>query len=234
MARMIFYHGIALETVAPVMIEDIRVSPIIQAPVARDRPLNAGQTFIRTHEGTRSVGITFAIMEQNPDIRQRYIEALTAWALTEKPEPMQLPNHANKLLNVLCTGLPEPSTRQWWESRLNLNFTAYDPYFYSITEKSAACGTAFVVLGNAPPRMRITHTLSEEDNLTYSDGTKTMAFSNVPAGSLEIDLNKQTARVGTSSIMSGLSFGSRFIIPKTGSQTITGSGTVRWRERWQA
>ena len=231
---MIYFHGIALESVAPVMIEDIRISPIIQAPVARDRPLNAGQTFIRTHEGTRSVCITFAIMEQNPDTRQRYIEAVTAWALTEAPAAMQLPNHTGKLLDVLCTGLPEPSTRQWWESRLNLNFTAFDPYFYDITEKSAACGSAFTVLGNAPPKMRITYTLSAQGDLTYSDGTNTMAFTSVPAGDLTIDLNKQTARVGSTSIMSCLSFASRFIIPKTGAQTITGSGTVRWRERWQA
>lgn len=231
---MIYFNGTALETVAPVKIEDIRVSPIVQAPVARDRPLNAGQTFIRTHEGTRTVGITFAIMEQNQGLRQRYIEAVTAWALTEAPAAMQLPNHANKLLDVLCTGLPEPSTRQWWESRLNLNFTAFDPFFYDIAEKSVACGTAFSVQGNAPPKMRIIHTLSASGDLSYSDGTNSMAFSSVPAGDLVIDLNKQTARVGSSSIMSCLSFASRFIIPKTGAQTITGSGTVKWRERWQA
>ena len=231
---MIYYRGIALESIAPVKIEDIRVSPIIQAPVARDRPLDAGQAFIRTHEGTRSVSVTFAIMEQRPDIRQRYIEAVTAWALTEAPAAMQLPNHSGKLLDVLCTGLPEPSTRQWWESRLNLNFTAFDPFFYDITEKSAECGTALTILGNAPPKMRITHTLSAQGDLTYSDGTNSMAFASVPAGDLVIDLNKQTARVGTTSIMSCLSFTSRFIIPKTGSVTITGSGTVKWRERWQA
>ena len=39
MARMIIFNGAALESIAPVKIEDIRVGPIIQAPVARDRPL---------------------------------------------------------------------------------------------------------------------------------------------------------------------------------------------------
>ena len=232
---MIYFHNTALESIAPVMIEDIRVGPIIQTPVARDRPINAGQTFIRAHEVTRSVGITFAIMEQNPDIRQRYIEAITDWALTDAPAAMQLPNHANKLLDVICTGLPEPSTRQWWESRLNLNFTAYDPYFYSITEKSAACGSAFVVLGNAPPKMRIERTLSSSaSNAQYSDGTNTMKFSTIPAGNLVIDLNKQTAAVGSTSIMQYYSFDSSFIIPAVGTHTITGTGTVIWRERWQA
>lgn len=232
---MIYFHSTALESIAPVMIEDIRVGPIIQTPVARDRPINAGQTFIRAHEVTRSVGITFAIMEQHPDIRQRYIEAITDWALTDAPAAMQLPNHANKLLDVICTGLPEPSTRQWWESRLNLNFTAYDPFFYDAVEKSVSCGTSFTVKGNAPPKMRIERTLSSSaSNAQYSDGTNTMKFSTIPAGNLVIDLNKQTAAVGSTSIMQYYSFDSSFIIPAVGSQTITGSGTVKWRERWQA
>lgn len=231
---MIFFNGTALESVAPVMIEDIRVSPIVQLPVSRDRPLQAGAAFIRARESTRTIGITFSILEQDYSTRQRYIEAVTAWALSDKPAPMQLPYHTDKLIDVLCTGLPEPSTRQWWESRLNLSFTAYDPFFYSTTEKTAACGTAFTVQGNAPPKMRIEHTLSAAGDLTYSDGVNTMHFANVPAGDVVIDLNEQTARVGNSSIMGGYALTSRFIIPRTGAITITGAGTVKYRERWQA
>ena len=231
---MIYLNGIALESIAPVKLEDIRVSPIVQTPVARDRPVNAGMTFIRAHEGTRTVGITFAIMEQDHDIRQRYIEAVTAWALTERPAPMQLPFHPDKVIYVMCTGLPEPSTRQWWESRLNLNFTAYDPFFYSTTEKSAACGTAFKVFGNAAPKMRIVTTLAASGDLTYSDSINSMTFTSVGAGDVEIDLSKQTAKVGSASIMDKFGFTSTFIIPRTGDITIAGSGTVKWREAWQA
>ena len=231
---MIYFNSVALESVAPVMIEDIRVSPIVQLPVSRDRPLQAGAAFIRARESTRTIGITFSILEQDHSTRQRYIEAVTAWALSDKPAPMQLPYHTGKLIDVLCTGLPEPSTRQWWESRLNLTFTAYEPFFYSAVEKQAACGTAFTVQGNAPPKMRIEHTLSAAGDLTYSDGVNTMHFANVPAGDVVIDLNEQTARVGNSSIMGGYALTSRFIIPRTGAITITGAGTVKYRERWQA
>lgn len=231
---MIIFNGAALESIAPVKIEDIRVGPIIQAPVARDRPLKAGMTFIRAHKGTRTVGITFAVMEQNPDTRQQYLEAITAWALSEKPAPLLLPYHTGRQLEVICTGLPEPSTRQWWEARLNLTFTAYDPYFYALNEKSAACGSAFTIYGNAPPKMRIETTLASAGNLTYSDGVNTMVFNSVPAGAVEIDLSKQTAKVGSTSIMDKFTYTSRFIIPKTGTTTITGTGTVAWREAWQA
>ena len=231
---MIYFNGIALESVAPVKIEDIRVSPIAQTPVTRDRPLKAGQTFIRAREGTRSVQITFAILEQDFDTRQDYIEAVTAWALTEQPAPMQLPYHSGKMLDVICTGLPEPSTRQWWESRLNLTFTAFDPYFYDIAEHSVACGTAFNVRGNAPPKMRIETTLAASGDLSYSDGTNTMAFTGVGAGDVVIDLGAQTAQVGNTSIMDKFGFTSKFILPRMGAMTITGTGTVYWRERWQA
>lgn len=231
---MIYFNGTSLESVAPVKIEDIRVSPIAQMPVTRENPLKAGATFIRAHEGTRTVQITFAVLEQDYYQRERYLEAVIAWALSsETPAPLQLPYNGCKLLDVICTGLPEPSTRQWWESRLNLTFTAYDPYFYDAAEKSVACGTAFTVYGNAAPKMRITATLAESTSLVYSDGTNLMTFTNVPAGDLVIDLNEQTAQVSTNSVMSAYAFTSRFLLPKTGAQTITGTGTVRWRERWK-
>ena len=231
---MIYFNGKALESVAPVKIEDIRVSPIIQTPVARDRPVTAGMTFIRAHEGTRTVSITFALIEQDYEIRQRQIEAVTAWALSEQPAPLLLPYRPDKQLFAICTGLPDPSTRQWWESRLALTFTAYDPFFYSTEERSAACGSAFVVYGSAPPKMRIVATLAASADLTYSDSVNTMTFTGVGAGDVEIDLTKQTAKLGSASIMDKFGFTSKFILPRLGGMTITGTGTVKWREAWQA
>ena len=82
--------------------------------------------------------------------------------------------------------------------------------------------------------MRITRTLSAQaTNQSYSDGTNTMTFSAIPAGNMVIDLNRKTAAVGTTSIMSAYGFTSSFIPPSTGGMTITGTGTVRWRERWE-
>ena len=60
-----------------------------------------------------------------------------------------------------------------------------------------------------------------------------MTFSAIPAGDLCIDLNRQTAAVGQNSIMQNYTYSSAFIQPKTGTQTISGNGTVYWRERWE-
>lgn len=234
---MILFRNVDLESVAPVKIEDIRVSPIIRSPVIRERPINGGADFVRVKDSMRTVGITFSILEESLDARQRLLDAVSDWAISDKPEPLALPYRMGRLLDVLVSTLPEPSTRQWWESRLNIVFTAYDPYFYDPKEKSAECGTEFIVTGNAPPLMRIEGTLSAGTALTFSDGTDTMvfgAYTGRPTGNFSIDLNNQTAAVGDVSIMPGYTFNSRFLLPKTGRQTITGTGTVKWKERWKS
>lgn len=233
---MIYFNGTALESVAPVKIDDIRVSPIQLSAVARQRPVFFGADFVRMQGGSRTVTISFALLTNDLGIRQKQLQAITKWARTDEPKRLTLPYHDNVYLECICTSLPEPSTRQWWESPLTIGFTTYDnPYWTATYEKSIACGTAFTVLGDAPPIMQIKRTVSGSaaSNQSYSDGTNTMTFSTIPVGDMVIDLNHQTASVGSSSIMQYYSFASAFIQPKTGTQTITGTGTVYWRERWE-
>ena len=162
------------------------------------------------------------------------IEDLTRWAVYDVPKPLSLPYHSGRLIDVICTGLPTPSTRQWWEGKLTVVFTAYEPYFYSQQEKTANCGQEITVGGTATPLMQITRTLSTaKSNQTYSDNKNSMTFSTIPVGDMVIDLNHQTAAVGSTSIMQYLSFNSSFIKPRTGQYTINGTGAVKWRERWE-
>lgn len=230
---MIFFNGTALESIAPVMIEDIRVSPVQVAVTARQLPVLPGSVFVRTKDGTRTVAITFSVPEDHTGARERMLERITAWARTETPGRLEIPYHDGEYLECLCTNFPEPSMRQWWENKLRLVFTTYEnPYFTSINEKSAACGAAFFVGGNAAPIMRIERTLDAAASAqAYSDGENTMTFSTIPAGSLVIDLNHQTAAVNGQSIMQNYAFGSSFLLPRFGAQTISGNGTIKWRER---
>ena len=231
---MIVFNGTALESVAPVMIEDIRISPISLGVTARERPVRFGADFVRMTGGSRTVAITFSVLTENREARTRQLQAITDWARTEAEGILKLPDLPERYLNCICTGLPEPSARQWWESKLRLVFsTVSDPYWNDIEEKHEACGTAFTVLGSAPPRMQIRYTNPSSGGLIYSDGTDTITLGSVGAGNLMIDLNHQTIQLGSSSIMNQYSFGSSFIQPRTGNITITGSGNVYWRERWQ-
>lgn len=231
---MIVYNGISLESVAPVKIEDIRVSPIQMNATTRPRAIAPGSDFVRIRRGTRTVTIVFALLTQDLLTRQRQLIEINKWAISETELPLSLPNYPNLTLSCICTATPEPSTRQWWESKLRLVFTAYEnPFFTSTWEKSVSCGTEFFVGGDALPLMRIEHTFaSSASSVAYSDGTNTMTFSTVPAGDMVIDLNTQTAYVGSTSIMDAYTFTSRFVTPALGTQTITGTGTIKWKERW--
>ena len=231
----IVFDGISLNSVANVKIEDIRISPIKLNPVARPRAIRGGSDFVRMRDGERTITVTFAVQDMNIVNRDASIHAIRQWAKSDKEYRLELPNDPNKYLMCVCTAKPEPSTRQWWESKLRLVFTCFDnPYWTSKKEKSVACGTAFFVLGDAPPLMRIERTITtQQSNKSYSNGTQTMTFTTIPVGDMVIDSNNQTAAVGTTSIMQYYNPTGSFIIPKTGTQTITGTGTVKYRELFE-
>lgn len=232
---MIVFDGVDMMSVAPVRIEDIHVSPIELSPVSRARAVNAGSVFVRNRFGTRTVTISFAILTENKVQRRQAIDGLTAWAKMDREYRLELPTEPEGYLMCVCTGRPNPSTRQWWESRLQLVFTCFsNPFWTDKNEKTVSCGTQFTVLGDAPPLMKIQRTLSgnaSEQSYTLDD--RTITFSTIPSGNLTIDLEDETAYVGDESIMQYYNVNSRFLIPRTGAQTISGTGTVRWRERWQ-
>lgn len=232
---MIFYDGVSLKSVADVKIEDIRVSPIQYNPVTRPRAVRGGSVFVRNRPGTRTVTITFALLKDDEINRQKALDAISAWAKTDKEYKLEIQGHPERYLMAVCTGKPEPSLRQWWESKLRITFTCFEnPYWNSKAEKTANCGSDFFVLGDAEPIMRIERTLSgAASNQSYASDGKTMTFSTIPAGNMIIDLNNQTAVVGNTDIMQYYNVNSRFIIPKTGAMKITGTGTIKYRERWE-
>ena len=232
---MIVFNGIALESIAPVLIKDIQVSPIRYSPVTRPRAVLYGSDFVRMRGGERTVTVTFSVLEENEVARNQFLQNISEWAKTDAEYILELPIEPNRYLKCVCTSKPEPSVRQWWESKLRLVFTCIDdPFWISKAEKSVEGNTQFTVLGDAPPLMRIERTLSSAvTNQGYTNGTETMQFSTTPAGNLVIDLNRQTAVVGSSSIMQYFIITGQFLIPRTGTQTITGSGTIKYRERWK-
>lgn len=233
---MIVYNSVNLDSVAGVKIVDIHVSPIQSDPVVKARPVAGGSVLVRNRDGTRTVTVTFSLINQDMISRQAALDAISAWAKTDKEYKLELPGHPDKYLMAVCTDKPTPSIRQWWESSLRLVFTCYDnPYWNAKGEKSVACGTAFNVLGDAPPLMRIERTVSGSaaSNQSYALDSRTITFSSIPVGDMVIDLNSQTAVVGSTDIMQYYNVNSKFLIPRTGSMTISGTGTVKYRERWK-
>lgn len=232
---MISFDGIDILSVANVKIEDVRVSAIQLSPLARARSTSAGSVFVRNRPGTRTVSVTFALLKQDRASRQAALMAVSAWAKTDREYKLELPGHPDHFLYAVCTAKPDPSLRQWWEAKLKIVFTCYnDPFWNDKVEKSIACGTEFFVLGDAPPRMRIERTLAADaSNQSYTMDGKTITFSTIPEGDMVIDLNAETAKVGSTNIMQYYVMTSRWPDLHPGVNEVTGTGTVRYRERWQ-
>ena len=223
---MILFDSVDINSVAGVKIEDIKVSGVKFSPVTRQRAIAAGADFVRNRAAGRTVTVIFAVLKQDRNARQAAISAINAWAKSDKEYKLEIIGHPGRYLMAVCTEKPDPSTRQWWEAKLKLVFTCFDDPYWIGPEKSAACGTSFRVLGDAPPIMRI-----EPTGTSFTLDGRTMSFSSVPSGSV-IDLNRQTAEIGGVSIMQYYALTGHFIRPALGAQTITGTGTVYWRERW--
>ena len=230
------FNNVWLESIAPdVRIDDIVVSPISYNTVASDRPVTFGREFVRNVGNTRSVTITFAVQVDDREEREKQLQAIREWALTDKEYNITTPHYSDRHLVGVCTEHPEASYRQWWQNRMRIVFTCFNnPFWTSDDVQQFQCGQYFTVAGSAPPLMTIERRLyAPAANQHYICGNQNMTFSKIPAGNLVIDLNRQTATVSNVSIMQYFSPTGTFIEPVVGAnQRITGTGTIKVRERW--
>lgn len=232
---MINFDGVNLENVAPVKIEDIRVSPIQLDPVSRKRPIQFGADFVRMGGGTREVMVTFALLDSDHANRESKLQAIRNWAQIGKQCALKLPQYADRHLVCAVTELPDYSYRKWWEANLAIRFTCFDnPFWTANTPTTVACGDEFTVEGSAQPLVSVDfYNSTLLGQTSYSDGENTMTFTQIPAGALVIDLNRQIASVDGVSIMPNYVPTSSWIVPKIGAeQIITGEGDLKITERW--
>jgi len=232
---MIKFNGVDLEDIAPVKIEDIQVSPISLSPVSRSRAIRMGSEFVRMGGSSRTITITFALLEMNRDEREAAMQKIRDWAIITGEKTLELPQFSDKHLECVCTQHPEESYRKWWENKLKLVFTCFNnPFWTSNDLIEIPCGNLFSIGGSAQPLITIERNgVTSLSNATYSDGSSSMTFSTMPAGRTVIDLNRQTAAIGGTSIMNYYVNSSTWLVPRIGSnQRITGAGTIKYRERW--
>lgn len=232
---MIIFNGVDLTETLPVKIEDIVVSPIELKPVARERVIQFGAEFVRIGGGTRNVVVTFALLDIDTSEREAFMQDLRNWASIGAEYTLELPQFTNRHLECAVTMLPDHSYRKWWENKLRIQFTCFNNPFWTSNELiETPCGTSFSIGGSAQPLITIErNSVTPLTNQTYSNGIASMTFTTIPAGKLVIDLNRQTAAIGNTSIMRYYTPTSTWIVPKIGAnQRINGSGVVKYRERW--
>ena len=97
---MIVFNGVSLNSVAGVKIDDVRVGPIEYADVVRDRAIRGGADFVRSRATTRSVTITFALLDDDKINRQKALMAISVWAKNDKEYRLELPDRRRR--NYQC------------------------------------------------------------------------------------------------------------------------------------
>lgn len=234
---MIVYRGITITDIAPVEIADIVVQTVKRSAVTRARPLQPGVEFVRITDQQRTINITLADLTNDPETRISEIEAINAWAAGDEPGRLVLPYCDGKYFEAVCTQYVEPSYRQWWETKLKLVFTAFNPYYNAPAENQMALGSTARITGSAEPLVRIETVLeSSASGLSWTDGTNTLTLTGgtIPEGTVTVDLNRQTIMHSNgTSLSSMLTLASRFPqIKKVMNITCASGGTLIWRERY--
>lgn len=230
----LIFDGVDIETISPVKIIDITVGQPKQSVVTAPRPISPGQAFIRSTYTTRVITVQFALLITSPIEREAALQALRAWAHPGQPGTLTVDSRPGQSITAVCTGLPDPSMRQWWEDKLKITFTCYDPLFVDITEQTAASGAQAVVLGDAPPLAYLTIDVGSGYNtVTVTDGTRTLTLSGqMSAGTITIDLeHEKITHSVDGNISSLLTLTSRFPQLKIGINTITGA-ILHYKPRW--
>ncbi len=234
---MVEFNGIELCDIAPARVVDIAVgSPEVQV-TSQSQPLLDGTRFIRRVRGARPVAVSFVLMEEDPLLRRRLLEDITAWLSAAEPRPLRHTPEEDGFLMAVCTQYPDQSSRQYWEV-LTLAFTAFDPAYTGCSPMIQPVTAPAMVIHGEPPRMTITQDIAAP--LTDPRWTLGTAFlhlrGTVGVGRLIIDFHRQTIELSGQSILDQLTIDSAFFALSRGANRITveggAGGTLTWRERW--
>lgn len=234
---MVLFNGVSLESISNTIhviqcvVSQPAINPVTIAPTLAD-----GEIFARRRYGTRTVTITFVVMDNNTTNRAATIRKIYQWAHSSTEKKLVVPQESNGYLNAVCTELPTNAGREYWQT-LGLVFTCYDPFYHANTEKNCSVSQTVVVSQFENTDWRIEQTVST--GLTYPqwslDGLQ-ISFNVLTAGALKINGSTHTATTNDGSVLPALMFGSRFFTLKTGNNSIETSngagGTIYWRERW--
>lgn len=199
---------------------------------------SSGSLFVRNRLSTRTVKINVE-MPLDAAAYAENLRAVRAWAYSTEPKDLCLSCYPGKKLSCTCTSISEFSPKTWWGA-MEIVFTAWDPRFVDIVEKSALVGDYFTVKGDDEPLSSLKHTVSEPitgakwsfDNSTY---IKLLDSKIISSGTVSIDYNNKIVTHDGQSIMSSVALPSRFPAIQPGREHIIAGpsgGVFSWFERW--
>lgn len=236
LSELITINGVELRSILPeAHVINIVVGAVEHEHEATARVIHPGSFFGRSRPGMRSVKVSFELPWDKENAIMNYGKLL-AWAKSEQPVIVRLPNSNDRYLKCIFSSASELDLNQWYMP-VEISFVAYDPYFYSRFPKKQAVGETIYNAGSVavPYRIEVTLSSAVSNPQWLLDGVTKIALSgSVGAGSLVIDTANESVRLNGESIAAQLTLDSRFIDLSPGKHTITGTAaTIHWTEGWE-
>lgn len=234
---MVEFNGIEINEVAPVNVLDVVISAAPVNVAMLDVPLAVGSKFVRRKIGTRTVTVTFVLMEEDEEARRGYIADIVDWATSDREQVLKSTPDANGHLMAVCSQYPEQSSKQYWEV-LTLEFTASDPRYVENNEHTASATSKITVQKKQSPLFRIEQNISSAiSSPTWRLGSEFVKLEGqVSPGNLVIDFERESVTLNGESIAEKVTIDSTFFKLVKGENQIAcengAGGAVHWRERW--
>lgn len=139
---MIYIGGIAMDSLS----ESIGVIDVVEKMATIQVSTSAmakydGLRKISRKKTVRVVSVEFDIFEDDMQMRRSILDDVLLWADGGEDRWLELDSKQGEHLIATCTKLPEISARDWGKS-LKIEFTAYDPYWYSNQEMRVEVDTS--------------------------------------------------------------------------------------------
>ena len=233
LSERVIFDGRALQDMIPgAHVVDIVVGQVSSDHKVQDHADGPGSIFVRKRDRTRTIRLRVELPMDKGACMINY-NLLRAWAESDDPRPLFLPNEQRGYVNCVLSSMSEINVWNWYEP-VEMDFIAYDPYFYGV-ERVATANTAFVVAGDISTWYRIEATLQAAVTAPtwLVDGVTTIGLTgSIGVGKLVINAERGIVTLGDSSINLKLSYTTRFKRLAPGKHTITSTVTskIYWRE----
>lgn len=233
LSERVIFDGKALQDMIPgAHVVDIVVYPIAIEHTAQEHAEGPGSLFVRKRDSVRPIRLRVELPMDKGMSMINY-NLLRQWAESEIARPLYLPNEQRGYINCVLSSMTELNVWSWYEP-VEMDFIAYDPYFYGV-ERVATANTPFVVAGDISTWYRIEATLQTAvaSPVWIIDGITTVGLSGtIGVGNLVIYAERGLVTLGDNSINASLSMATRFKRLAPGKHTIvsTVASKIYWRE----
>lgn len=218
---------------------DVKIgAPMIEV-LSHDKGVTHGRDFVRRRYTTRKIVVSIELPLDKSSYAEN-VRKVRSWASSDEPRQLILDVYKSRYIECICTNLNDITPKEWWMP-VEVEFTAFDPFFYSNEEKSVSIGSSghasFTIEGDAPGSLSVVLAVTsgmDTENLVFEadDGKYVKPQSISGLGELVVDYRRKECKFNDSPI--AVTLPSRYSSFGVGEHIISAmaGSVIKWRERW--